>query len=426
MGPAIASSSGSPLKDLRWGWMKPSELGVDFGSSRGLAGMWVRWQRLGDGILPRKIRVRLPGMGPVPGGAITRIRAVIGTLKSQWIHRTRREGDDIVVDVEVPPRVRFEVLWVPLSGYEDFSRAYQLREDPQDPFPRGSRRPLILVHGLMFSHPQVPLAGMLRSTFLQNFRRNPHARGLRSRFKLYHFEYPTQKGARAAARRLVEETRALYPEGAIPADDVVVVAHSLGGLVARQALNIDAFGDGVERLITLATPHHGTLVASLANGNWNMREKIPEFDYGILRGFTGLLLPDCPALWDLWWDDHDGRLGKPEYADFQIPLNDWLKQLNANDAYLGKLTAYMGDCPRFPVKPHNLPLEYIRWAQGIFGAPFKNSDPLVPFASGIFEGAPVTRRVVPKVTHIDWVFLPHVLDPVIEEIADLDGPSPAP
>lgn len=422
LGPAIASTSGetSPdaLKDLSWGWLKPGELKVDFGGSSGLAGMWIRWKRLGEGI-QKKIRVRLPGVGSVPGGAVIRHRTWLGTFKNQWIHRIARQGDDVVVDVEVPPRVRFEVLWVPLAGYEDFSRSYQLSEDPGDPYPLGARRPLILIHGLMFSHPQIPLARMIRSTFLNNFRKNPHARGLRTRFKVYHFEYPSQKGARLAAQQLVGQVRALYPDGEVPADDVVLVAHSLGGLVARQAMNTDGFGDGVQRLFTLATPHHGTLIASVANGNWNMREKIPEFDYWILRKFTGLLLPDCPALWDLRWDDHDGQLGKPEYASYEIPLNDWLKQLNASDAYLGKLTAYMGDCPRMPLRLQNLPLDYIRGAQGIFGDAFKNSDPLVPFASGTFEGAPVTRRVVPKVTHVDWVFLPHVLTPVIEEIADL-------
>lgn len=63
---------------------------------------------------------------------------------------------------------------------------------------------------------------------------------------------------------LVEEgVRALL--AATGASQVVIVAHSMGGLVARAWMR-DVGVDRVARVITLGTPHHGTSMASLGIG----------------------------------------------------------------------------------------------------------------------------------------------------------------
>ena len=46
---------------------------------------------------------------------------------------------------------------------------------------------------------------------------------------------------------------------------VILVGHSMGGLAAREYLRVHG-GRRVERLITLATPHHGTVFARLGQG----------------------------------------------------------------------------------------------------------------------------------------------------------------
>ncbi len=65
--------------------------------------------------------------------------------------------------------------------------------------------------------------------------------------------------------------------------DVVVIAHSMGGLVARRALSQDP-SLPISKIITLGTPHAGTLLAHTAIGE-NGRQMRPHSQF--LRGFTG-------------------------------------------------------------------------------------------------------------------------------------------
>ncbi len=58
---------------------------------------------------------------------------------------------------------------------------------------------------------------------------------------------------------------------------VIVVAHSMGGLVARRMLDLGLGGDAVAGLITIGTPHHGTVHAELVRGagTVQMRHAVP-------------------------------------------------------------------------------------------------------------------------------------------------------
>ena len=50
-------------------------------------------------------------------------------------------------------------------------------------------------------------------------------------------------------------------------NDIIILAHSMGGLVARAYMAETDGGDKVAKLITLATPHHGTPAANSATRN---------------------------------------------------------------------------------------------------------------------------------------------------------------
>jgi pimeloyl-ACP methyl ester carboxylesterase len=50
------------------------------------------------------------------------------------------------------------------------------------------------------------------------------------------------------------------------AERVVLVGHSMGGLVARACLTLPGFGPQVEKLVTLGSPHHGSRHARLGIG----------------------------------------------------------------------------------------------------------------------------------------------------------------
>lgn len=77
------------------------------------------------------------------------------------------------------------------------------------------------------------------------------------------------------ADRLVERIDALLAETG--ADRVMLVTHSMGGLVARAALRKGAAAR-VARFVTLGGPHHGTVVARLGLGR-NARQMTPGDDW---------------------------------------------------------------------------------------------------------------------------------------------------
>jgi triacylglycerol esterase/lipase EstA (alpha/beta hydrolase family) len=69
------------------------------------------------------------------------------------------------------------------------------------------------------------------------------------------------------AARVAQELTAMQRESG--GEQVAIVAHSMGGLVARAALRMDGAAwavtrmGTVSRIVTIATPHHGTAVAGL-------------------------------------------------------------------------------------------------------------------------------------------------------------------
>lgn len=126
-------------------------------------------------------------------------------------------------------------LWLVLGG------AYQAVEEGEGTA-RGKRNPVILLHGF----------AMNRTQWLWM------ARGLRKRGHgpMYGMNYFSLTRVDRAARRLqrfVEQVKAR--EGELAVD---IVAHSMGGLVARYYLERLDGAKHVERLITIGTPHRGT------------------------------------------------------------------------------------------------------------------------------------------------------------------------
>lgn len=154
---------------------------------------------------------------------------------------------------------------------------------------------------------------------------------------------------------------------------VVIVAHSMGGLVARSFMQHHWFPDGpqggerVLRLITLATPHHGTPVAN---------DPLHLFDPDQWGDFVQ----------DLQWDNHKYN---PFTADF--PLNDWLRELNCIPdsicptsagyrTFYEKIFAYAGDSGGSSRPELIPPEEELR----VYGYP--DNDGVVPVESALFEG----------------------------------------
>jgi triacylglycerol lipase len=139
------------------------------------------------------------------------------------------------------PDVYRHLFHLPLMSYVLFvPRKARVRAARHDGFP-----PVILVHGLGGSRGDLlPI-----ECYLKFFGRR----------RIYRINLNTKQSLGAMSRslsRFVE--RVLKANGAEKAD---IVAHSLGGIVARLAINDPQFAPRVRTLVTMGTPHQGTVPA---------------------------------------------------------------------------------------------------------------------------------------------------------------------
>jgi pimeloyl-ACP methyl ester carboxylesterase len=142
---------------------------------------------------------------------------------------------------------------------------------------RPGGRPVIMVHGYAMS----------RANFLLLARRL-HSDGLGPFFG---FEYWTLARLEHSARRLaryVERVRL-----ATGHDQVDIIGHSLGGLVARYYVALEGGTEAVRNLITIGSPHSGTHTSKFGFGpvSRQMRPGSPT-----LTRLASVPPPACPVL----------------------------------------------------------------------------------------------------------------------------------
>jgi triacylglycerol lipase len=164
-----------------------------------------------------------------------------------------------------------------------------------------ARTPILLVHGILDN----------RAIFAM-LRRRLRRRGLGSVCSLNYS--PLTNDVRQAARELGEVVETLVRRTGY--ERVHVVAHSLGGLIARYYVQRLGGDERVHTLVTLGTPHSGTLHAHLLPVQL-CRQLRPGSEL-----FTELQLPapDCRTRLVAYWSDGDqvivphrsGRLDHPD------------------------------------------------------------------------------------------------------------------
>jgi triacylglycerol lipase len=153
---------------------------------------------------------------------------------------------------EAAPARTAYVLRALLTEAVDFNRAVVAMAVGRDPLPAcadaGERpvRPLLLIHGIVCNR------GVWRG-WLERLRREGFAP-----IRAVNLE-PLFADLGVHAARVERELRGLQREcnGA----RVAVIAHSMGGLVARAALRSTG-PEVIGRIVTLASPHHGTRIAA--------------------------------------------------------------------------------------------------------------------------------------------------------------------
>lgn len=232
-----------------------------------------------------------------------------------------------------------------------------------DGTPLNARTPLILIHGIHGNQPPCGGADVISQPSTRSWKHFRDAFSTQSSFnaqyKVYEFHYVSDKYPLPQVACALRQR--LDGEPTLRDRRIVIVAHSMGGLVARAYMNQchhqqgdfkgKLGGQRVDKLITLGTPHHGTPAANdksrdqlATNEFWKLVLGLASFSFwkgGLVESLKERELQFVfywePNRVDLLWDNFDGRFDC-DNAD----LNCWLDTLNKSDLYLSKTVAYYG------------------------------------------------------------------------------------
>lgn len=230
-----------------------------------------------------------------------------------------------------------------------------------DDSPIGTRTPVILIHGIHGNGPD-PQTSTNDSYFANLIGHLNSNATFRERFKIYRFHYrsdyqPVYQIARSLRNRIDDLVK--QNQQAFESKKFVLIAHSMGGLVARSYMNEhntdfgttfggQRAGKRISKLITLATPHHGTFGANdmartWGRFFWNLAfDKVDQSYWEDGGGCAACASdPTHPNRSDLRFDNYDGLWNSnSSYLDDQREHNDWLRNMPKTYDYL--ISAYFG------------------------------------------------------------------------------------
>jgi YVTN family beta-propeller protein len=297
------------------------------------------------------------------------------TIDRQEANKSKQTKQDRISHNSLNSRDSSPTIILPFgtndSGQVTLSASCGFVNTPKDPSPAdcstsltpwdgdstnlNNRIPLILIHGI---HDDPSRFNNLVH-FLTN---NTGGLNFNGKFKIYKFQYqsdvyPIWEIARSLRNRIDDLVK--QNQSQLSSKKFWIIAHSMGGLVARSYMNehdtdFGAFagrraGERIEKLITLATPHHGTQGASRfprldgPHPVWGAALNAIDWVYWISRGCT-----PCdgdtthPNRAELRWDNfnHDWDTNSGYTSNLSTERNTWLQ--NISHSFDGKITAYWG------------------------------------------------------------------------------------
>lgn len=230
-------------------------------ASRAAAGGWVGWAaaRGVPGLVYRSVR----GITRLVGGGIDAVLAPLVPPLDHGRSSLRREAVVAAVNGVLGDYLEASgnSLAIAMSLRRDGVPLAADRAALAAALPRASGRLLVLVHGICMSDLQ--------------WRRQGHDHGAALERDLgctaVYLHYNSGLHVSANGRRFAELLERLTREWPVPLDEVAIVGHSMGGLVARSACHYGRqAGHGwlarLHTLIFLGTPHHGSPLERA--GNW--------------------------------------------------------------------------------------------------------------------------------------------------------------
>ena len=242
-----------------------------------------------------------------------------------------------------------------MMTYPSCAEAFNSSLTALDQDPIYNRIPLILIHG----HNGKPAYW---DNFVNYFFKSNNS--LTKKYKLYKFDYDSNEvdvnSIALNLRYAINDQQELNTNSAGDpmSRKLVILAHSMGGLVARSYMQEQGASERIIKIITLATPHHGSPAANdaprvnaLSDSIWEVCLKFIDNstdvwctgetnDIGIcISGYIGV---DAPNRKDMLWDSYDSPNGATGYNSCP-ECNPWLRNLNAHSGdYNHKLILYYG------------------------------------------------------------------------------------
>jgi pimeloyl-ACP methyl ester carboxylesterase len=182
---------------------------------------------------------------------VLRAVSVGATFGLAWLHRSMAP-DQLRLDPIQMVALLLREYWITLLCYgllQPWVGRFG-RPDPMNASP-GDGAPVILVHGFFCN-----------AAYWWGLRRRLGAAGIGSVYALS--LEPIYNDIDAFGRQLAERMRQVL--AATGAEQVIVVGHSMGGLVARTAALRQGLGPSVAGIVTLGSPHYGTALAAFSPG----------------------------------------------------------------------------------------------------------------------------------------------------------------
>lgn len=166
------------------------------------------------------------------------------------------------------------------------------------------------------------------------------ANGYTKNKNLFEFPYDWENSNKISAIELKTKIDSITSDTKISKVDLI--AHSMGGLMARQYIEGDNYGNNVDNLITLGTPHHGSPKAYLkweaGEGFFSWKDRLAKHHFKMEASHSGYsnifsyiqerilsvkeLLPDYDYLFDV------AQNSLRSYSD-NYPINTFLEDLNS-------------------------------------------------------------------------------------------------